>query len=144
MCYSMHAHRLAKVMFAVPWNLRQGPQCDCRFRLELHQNWWKAAADKYTNRIRITLSGQWRKLAHSSSFGSLRRGGPLKWASWAADENSFAYSQWYELDETHSPLRWISCMMSGTRVTMPAPRGRKSLPTIFSRTELFPLLCPMG
>jgi hypothetical protein len=30
--------------------------------------------------------------------------------------------------------------MSGRRVTMPVPRGKKSLPTMPSRTELFPAL----
>lgn len=28
--------------------------------------------------------------------------------------------------------------MSGLRVTMPVPLGKKSLPTMFSSTELFP------
>lgn len=35
----------------------------------------------------------------------------------------------------------MSCNMSGLRVTMPLPRGRKSLPTIFSRTDDFPDDC---
>lgn len=34
-----------------------------------------------------------------------------------------------------------SCRMRGRRVTMPVPRGRMSLPTRLSKTELFPLLC---
>jgi len=34
-----------------------------------------------------------------------------------------------------------SCSTSGLRVTMPVPRGRKSLPTTASSTELFPELC---
>lgn len=32
----------------------------------------------------------------------------------------------------------MSCRISGRRVTMPLPRGRKSRPTMFSRTEDFP------
>lgn len=35
----------------------------------------------------------------------------------------------------------MSCSMSGRRVTMPLPRGRKSLPTIFSSTDDFPDDC---
>lgn len=35
----------------------------------------------------------------------------------------------------------MSCNMSGRRVTMPLPRGRKSLPTIFSSTDDFPDDC---
>lgn len=34
-----------------------------------------------------------------------------------------------------------SCRIRGRRVTMPVPRGRMSLPTRLSKTELFPLLC---
>lgn len=34
-----------------------------------------------------------------------------------------------------------SCRISGRRVTTPVPRGRMSLPTRLSKTELFPLLC---
>lgn len=34
-----------------------------------------------------------------------------------------------------------SCRMRGRRVMMPVPRGRMSLPTRLSKTELFPLLC---
>ena len=33
-------------------------------------------------------------------------------------------------------------LLSGLLVTMPDPRGRKSLPTKFSRTLLLPALCP--
>jgi len=35
----------------------------------------------------------------------------------------------------------MSCKISGRRVTMPVPLGRKLLPTRLSRTELFPELC---
>ena len=35
-----------------------------------------------------------------------------------------------------------SCRMSGRRVHIPAPLGRKSRPTIASRTEDLPLDCP--
>ena len=35
-----------------------------------------------------------------------------------------------------------SCRMSGRRVTIPCPLGRKSLPTMLSRTELLPTDCP--
>ena len=35
-----------------------------------------------------------------------------------------------------------NCRTSGQRVTIPLPRGRKSLPTMFSNTELFPLDWP--
>lgn len=35
----------------------------------------------------------------------------------------------------------ISWRMSGRRVTMPLPRGRKSRPTMFSRTDDFPEDC---
>ena len=34
-----------------------------------------------------------------------------------------------------------SCRRSGLRVTIPVPRGRKSLPTTASSTELLPELC---
>ena len=34
--------------------------------------------------------------------------------------------------------RWTSCRMSGRRVTIPVPRGRKSRPTTASRTEDLP------
>ena len=37
--------------------------------------------------------------------------------------------------------RCTSCSTSGRRVTMPVPRGRKSLPTTASSTELLPELC---
>ncbi len=36
---------------------------------------------------------------------------------------------------------FTSWRMRGLRVTMPVPRGRRSLPTKLSSTELFPLLC---
>jgi hypothetical protein len=35
----------------------------------------------------------------------------------------------------------MSCRISGLRVTIPLPRGRKSRPTIFSRTEDLPEDC---
>ena len=35
----------------------------------------------------------------------------------------------------------MSCRISGRRVTIPLPRGRKSLPTMFSRTEDLPDDC---
>jgi hypothetical protein len=35
----------------------------------------------------------------------------------------------------------MSWRMSGLRVTIPLPRGRKSRPTIFSRTDDFPEDC---
>ena len=35
----------------------------------------------------------------------------------------------------------MSCKMSGLLVTMPLPRGRKSRPTMFSRTEDLPDDC---
>lgn len=35
---------------------------------------------------------------------------------------------------------WTSWRMRGRRVTMPVPRGSRSLPTRLSSTELFPLL----
>lgn len=36
---------------------------------------------------------------------------------------------------------WTSWRMRGRRVTIPVPRGRRSLPTRLSSTELLPLLC---
>lgn len=45
----------------------------------------------------------------------------------------------HDLSATDGTL--VSCITSGTRVTMPVPRGRKSLPTRFSRTELLPDDC---
>lgn len=41
---------------------------------------------------------------------------------------------------TSSFCTCMSCKTSGRLVTMPVPRGRKSLPTILSNTELFPEL----
>lgn len=35
--------------------------------------------------------------------------------------------------------KWSRILTRGRRVTMPVPRGRKSRPTMFSKTELLPL-----
>ncbi len=46
---------------------------------------------------------------------------------------------------THTNRFWIIHLLDTARlfrlVTIPDPLGRKSLPTMFSRTELFPVLC---
>ncbi len=36
----------------------------------------------------------------------------------------------------------MSCKTSGRRVTIPEPRGKKSRPTKFSKTDDFPADCP--
>ena len=46
-----------------------------------------------------------------------------------------------QLDWASSGLMCTNWSISGRRVTMPVPRGRKSRPTRFSRTELLPVLC---
>lgn len=45
------------------------------------------------------------------------------------------------LDPRLDPPVLYSCRTSGRRVTIPVPRGRKSRPTTFSSTLLFPELC---
>ena len=44
--------------------------------------------------------------------------------------------------DTRDPIGSKKILLSGLLVTMPDPRGRKSLPTKFSRTLLLPALCP--
>lgn len=65
--------------------------------------------------------GIWWNSAHSGCVATLA-------AVWGSEELS-------------SPGTLISCRMSGLRVTIPLPRGRKSRPTIFSRTEDLPEDC---
>lgn len=51
------------------------------------------------------------------------------WTSWSSGWSS------------RSEGTLMSWRMSGRRVTMPLPRGRKSLPTMFSRTDDLPEDC---
>lgn len=42
----------------------------------------------------------------------------------------------------HTPCEFIpSCRTKGRRVTIPEPRGKKSLPTKFSKTDDLPADC---
>ena len=60
---------------------------------------------------------------------------------WANTAYSISYTTTWILPVAKS-FTYTSCKTRGQRVTIPLPRGRKSLPKIFSKTELFPLDCP--